>query len=294
MAMSLTGGNSKASFYNLDTSAAAFDVQYNPKEFRVEKSLTWEEAKTQGKSTNPIQFQKGAPMTASFDLMFDTTMDGANVQKVWVEKLLALTNANVEPAQGEPKELKKQRPPALKFTWGTFEMKCVIESVNVTYLMFTSEGTAVRARCSVKLKQWELAEFAGSGSSSRASDAKIKLVDVKGGQTLSQVAAAAGSDTRTVAAANGITDPMSDLTGQVLTIPAKSAASSVTSAAASAVEKAAKAAASNAANAAVQAVLSGNASNAGKAAASAAKSSATKAVTGAASKAAQDALKKLF
>lgn len=291
--MSLTGGNSKASFYNLDTGGTAFDVQYNPKEFRVEKSLTWEEAKTQGNSTNPIQFQKGAPMTASFDLMFDTTMDGANVQKVWVDKLLSLTNANVKPAQGEPAELDKKRPPALKFTWGTFEMKCVIESVGVTYLMFASDGTAVRARCSVKLKQWELADFAGGGSSSRASDAKIKLVDVKGGQTLSQVAAAAGSDARTVAAANGITDPMSDLTGQVLSIPSKSS-SSAASAAAAAAEKAAKAAASSAANAAVQAVLSGNASNAGKAAAAAAKSSATKAVTGAASKAAQDALKKLF
>ncbi len=272
--MSQTGGNSKASFYNLDEGGTAFDVQYNPKEFRVEKSLTWQEAKTQGNSTNPIQFQKGAPMTASFDLMFDTTMDGANVQKVWVEKLLALTNANVKPAQGEAAELDKKRPPALKFTWGTFEMKCVIESVSVTYLMFASDGTAVRARCGVKLKQWELAEFAGSGSSKRASDAKIKLVDVKGGQTLSQVAAAAGSDTRAVADANGITDPMSDLTGQVLSIPGKSLTS--------------------AANAAVSAVLSGNAQNAGKAAAGAAKSSATTAVTGAASKAAQDALKKLF
>ncbi len=278
--MSQAGGSaSKAMFKSLDD-GVTFTVQYNPKEFRVEKSLTWEEAKTQGQSTNPIQFQKGAPMTASFDLIFDTTADTPpkNVQQVWVDALLALTNADVKPAQGEPEELKKQRPRSLLFTWGTFSMKCVIESVNVTYLMFASTGEAVRARCSVKLKEWQTATFAGSGSSSTWDSAKIKLVDVKGGQTVSQVASANGSDMRTVASANGITDPLSDLTGQVLSIPASTAANAATAAV----------------NAAAKAVTSGNASSAGKAAASAAQSSATSAVTGAASKAASDALKKLF
>jgi len=274
--MSQAGGSaSKAMFKSLDD-GVTFTVQYNPKEFRVEKSLTWEEAKTQGQSTNPIQFQKGAPMTASFDLVFDTTADTPpkNVQQVWVDALLALTNADVKPAQGEPEELKKQRPRSLLFTWGTFSMKCVIESVNVTYLMFASTGEAVRARCSVKLKEWQTATFAGAGSSSTWDSEKIKLVDVKGGQTVSQVASANGSDMRTVASANGITDPLADLTGQVLSIPASAASSAI--------------------SAAAKAVTSGNASSAGKAAASAAQSSATSAVTGAASKAASDALKKLF
>ncbi len=275
--MSLSGGSaSKAWFYNLDTQATAFEVQYNPKEFRVEKSLTWQEANNQGLSTNPIQFQKGAPMTASFDLVFDTTADGANVQKVWVDKLLSLTNANQTPQQGEPAEQDKKRPPALHFQWGTFEMKCVIESVNTTYLMFATDGTAVRARCSVKLKQWELADFEGSGSSTRFNADKIKLVSVKGGETVSQVAAANGVSTRALAQANGITDPLADLTGKVLTVPQVTAA--------------AKSAASGAATAAVNAALSGNSKNAGKAAESAAKS----AVTGAASTAAKNALKKLF
>lgn len=280
--MSQDGGNSKATFTPLDGGGGPFVVQYNPKEFRVEKSITWQEAQNQGRSSNAIQFQKGAPMGASFDLIFDTTADGANVQKVWVEQLLALTNASVTPAQGEAAELSKKRPPALTFHWGTFSMKCVIESVNVTYLMFSSSGTAVRARCSVKLKQWIVEDFAGSGTSARVSDAKIKLVDVKGGQTLTQVAAAAGSDTRTVAKANGITNPMADLTGQVLSIPNSSAAAQL--------EKAALGAANAAASAAASAVLSGNAKNAGKAAADAAQRS----VTGAASQAAKSALKKLF
>ena len=274
------GNNSKATFTPLDGGGSKFEVQYNPKEFRVEKAVTWQEAQNQGKSSNAIQFQNGATMTASFDLIFDTTADGANVQTVWVDQLMALTNATVKPEQGEAAELKKQRPPALTFSWGTFKMKCVIESVNATYLMFSSSGTAVRARCSVKLKQWIVEDFAGSGSSDRFSAAKIKLVDVKGGQTLSQVAAASGSDMRTVAKANGITNPLADLTGQVLSVPSSELERAVTSAV--------RNAATGAASSAVSAALSGR--DPGKAAADAA----TSAVTGAASQAAKSALKKLF
>ena len=221
--MSPSGGSaSKAMFKSLDD-GVKFTVQYNPKEFKVDKSLTWEEAKTQGQSANPIQFQKGAPMTASFDLMFDTTADTPpkNVQKVWVEALLALTNADVSPTQGEQSELDKKRPRTLLFTWGTFSMKCVIESVNVTYLMFAASGEAIRARCTVKLKEWKSEAFSGGGSSSTWRSAKIKLVDVKGGQTLSQVSQAAGADMRVVAQINGISDPLADLTGKKLSIPTK-------------------------------------------------------------------------
>ena len=329
--MSQTGGSaSKATFLSLDNgNAELFKVQYNPKEFRVEKSLTWEEAKTQGQSTNPIQFQKGAPMTASFDLLFDTTVsEGAspttsttpgNVQKVWVDKLLSLTNATIKPTVGEPKELEKKRPPALLFTWGTFSMKCVIESVNVTYLMFASTGDAVRARCSVKLKEWQSATFAGEGEWKGLESSKLKLVEVKGGQTVSQVASANNSTTAAVASANGISDPMADYTGQVLVVPtstssaASSASSSggssllgsLTSKATSMATSAAKNAATSATSAAVNAVLSGNTSGALDSAKRAATSSASStassaargaktAVTGAASKAASDALKKVF
>lgn len=215
--MSQSGGNSKAVFQNLD-GGSDFTVQYNPREFTVEKSVTWEEAQTQGQSSNPIQFQKGSPMTASMELLFDTTADDppGNVQKVWVDSLLSLTNANVTPTSGEAAELGKQRPPSLQFTWGTFTMKCVIESVNVTYLMFAAEGHAVRARCTVKLKEWQVEEIYGSGSSSTWSSAKLVLVE--GGQTVSQVASSYNTDARQVMQDNGITDGMSDITGQTLVV----------------------------------------------------------------------------
>lgn len=219
----MTQSGGKAKFVSLDKPGTSFEVQYNPKEFKVDKSLTWEESKTQGQSGNSLQFQKGAPMTASFDLVFDTTADGnGNVQTKWVNSLLALTNSEVDAPSGEQKELDKKRPHALKFTWGNFTMDCVIESINVSYLMFSSTGDAVRARCSVKLKEWTQPKgFSMGTGGKRFNGAKIKLVQAQGGQTLSQIAASNGTDTRTLAKANNIPDPTIDVTGRTLVVPTK-------------------------------------------------------------------------
>lgn len=218
--MSQSGG--KAKFVSLDDSSVTFEVQYNPKEFTVDKALTWEESKTQGQSGNTLQFQKGAPMTAAFDLVFDTTgQNNANVQTTWVNGLLRLTNSDIKAKKGEPAELDKQRPHALKFQWGAFTMDCVIESVHVSYLMFSSSGEAVRARCSVKLKEWQAPPtgFAAGTGGSRLTVAKVKLVQAAGGQTVSQIASAAGVPVRALAAANGVTDLMQETTGKTYAVP---------------------------------------------------------------------------
>lgn len=225
--MSQTGG-SKAYFESIDEKGQTFTVQYNPKEFQVNKAMTWEEAKTQGLAVNPISFQKGAPMTASFDLIFDTTNESSpvNVQDAWVNGLLSLTNATATPKDGEEAKLQKKRPHAFVFTWGAFKMKCVIESINVTYLMFASSGEALRARCSVKLKEWtpvlkageveNRSKFAAGTGGNAWGTGSIVLVG--SGQTLSQIAQSSGTDMRTVASANGITDPLAELTGLELKV----------------------------------------------------------------------------
>lgn len=223
-----TGG--KASFIGIEGSSANFVVQYNPREFSVSKSVTWEEAQTQGESSNPIQYQKGAPMSATMELIFDTTHNNSNVQTTWVNGLLSLTNASEQAVGGEQKNLGKKRPPALCFTWGTFTMNCVIENVDVTYLMFASSGEAVRAKCTVKLKEWVTSDFAGGGGGSSLDQTRAnlvsgsagsasKVVEVVGGQTLSQLAASHGTTAQAIATMNNITDPLADLTGTKVAIP---------------------------------------------------------------------------
>lgn len=196
--MSQSGG--KATLSGED--GVSFEVQFNPKEFNVSKGLTWEESKEQGQDKNSVQFQKGAPMTASFDLYFDTTGNGGNVQTEWVNPLLALTKAEISPASGEAKELSKKRPRWFNFTWGSFTMQCVIEQISVTYLMFASDGTAVRARAQVKLKEWKPPDFAGSQGSFRWDTEKVSLIEVSGSPSINQVAAENDCDWRELADAN--------------------------------------------------------------------------------------------
>ncbi len=209
------GGGSKASFISLDN-GRQFTVQYNPAQFSVTKALTWEETKNQGLDVNSVQFQKGAPMTATFDLYFDTTGDGSDVKSSWTDGLLSLTKADVTPAQGEPSELGKMRPASFQFVWGSFEMDCVIESISVTFLMFGADGTPIRAKAAVKLKEWKPPDFGDSSGGFSWDSDKLQLVEVQGGQTLSQVASQNNSDWRQLALDNGITDPLADLTGDTL------------------------------------------------------------------------------
>jgi hypothetical protein len=207
-----------------------FEVQYNPKDFKTNKAISWEEGQNQGQSENTLQFQKGSPMTASFELVFDSTASGnQNVQTAWVYRLLALTNAEIKPGTAEPGQLEKKRPRALLFQWGGFSMKCVIESVAVTYTMFSSSGDAIRASCQVALKEWTTpaAGFVGGAGTGRNGLAPVRLVQARGGETLAQIAAAAGVDLRVLAQVNGITDPLADCTGRTLSVPTASASASL-------------------------------------------------------------------
>ena len=244
--MSLLGGNEKARFIGLDSPGSAnFVVQYNPKEFSLNKSVSWSDGGAQGNDAGLYQYQKGTPMTASFDLIFDTTASqNENVQEAWVSGLLALTNPVEKPTKGEATELDKLRPRTLMFQWGRFSMPCVIESVKVQYLMFSNAGDPVRARCSVALKEWRVQDDfeAGSGSASNGME-HVQLVQAKGGETLVQIAATFGVEVRVLATFNGIVDPLADLTGKTLRIP-KGAAKAAGKAAAKAAGKAAAKAAS--------------------------------------------------
>ncbi len=216
--MSQSGG--KATLSSSDDEAI-FSFQFNPKEFSIAKGLTWEESKEQGQDKNSVQFQKGAPMTASFDAYFDTTGTDGNVQDEWVNPLLALTKAEIQPKTGEAKELKKQRPRAFTFTWGTFDFECVIESISVTYLMFASDGTAVRARAQIKLKEWKPPDFAGSQGTSCWDTNPVELVTVSGSPSINQIADENNCDWRDVADANPDAGDLMNLEpGTTLVLPA--------------------------------------------------------------------------
>ena len=63
--MSTSGG--KANFVDLEAGYGTFTVQYNPKEFKVDKAVSWKEHDDQGQTNAGLEFQKGAPLVVSMD-----------------------------------------------------------------------------------------------------------------------------------------------------------------------------------------------------------------------------------
>lgn len=209
---------SKAFFYGVD-GGESFEVQYNPKELKFDKPVSWKEHDDQGQA-GALEFQKVTPATIQIELVFDTTKDAADVREAWVNKLLSLTNPEASPGDGEAAELGKKRPPIVWFFWGSFDFYGVIESVNATYIMYASNGNPVRAKVTVKMKEWTpKTDYSSSGSSEGYDSASVKLMQLSAGQTISSVAAANGTTTQAISDASGIDDPLNAEAGTMLIVP---------------------------------------------------------------------------
>lgn len=196
-----------------------FEVQYNPKEFKYDKKVGWKEHKNIGKK-GALEFQTQSPATIQMELIFDTTHDIGDVRTEWVNKVLAYTNADVKPKRKEAKKGRKRRPPIVTFCWGKFTMKGVIEQANVTYLMFAPDGTPIRAKVALKMKEWKPEQYKdGTGVHKTVTDDWKQLVTVEAGQTITAVALANDKDWRELCEQNGIDDPLGGVeAGQQLVV----------------------------------------------------------------------------
>ena len=207
-------GVSKAVFFAEAEGGASksFTVQYNPKDFKFDKKVSWKEHDDQGQEGS-LEFQKATPATMSMELIFDTTHDKSDVRTAWVNRLLSLTNPVVKPVGGQAGQLDKARPPKVTFAWGKFEMFGVIESLNVSYMMFSSEGTPLRAKVAIKMKEWSPENYADGDAGPRAGygSAPTKLVTVQAGETLASLAARTGVPAKKLAEDNGWDNPLEDV-----------------------------------------------------------------------------------
>lgn len=205
-------GISKALF--IAENGVMFTAQFNPVNFKYDKPVSWKEHDEQGKESQ-LEFQKVQPATISMELLFDTTHDGGDVRSGWVNKLLMMTNPDVKDQNND-----KERPPKVYFSWGSFFFEGVVESVNATYTMFSQQGNPLRAKVSLKMKEWvPESTYAMSGFGGGLDTSKVQLVTVQSGQTLAQIAAQAGVSMTALLSSNPqITNPLEISAGMVLSI----------------------------------------------------------------------------
>ena len=135
------------------------EAQYNPKELEIGKGVPWSKVNeankaNQGSNQNQgihLEFTGAEGRSLSVEMLFDGVEDPANSKvQASVQKLEQLASVRRPGSQEE----QYKRPHRCLVVWGsTVSMSCVIENLSVKYEMFSSDGTPLRARATVKLKE---------------------------------------------------------------------------------------------------------------------------------------------
>lgn len=186
-------------------------LRFNPSEYQLQKSNNFAEIGIPGLESPPIQFVRGAAEKLSLELLADTSDTLDDVRAKYVNKLRDLMRLNAE----------LHAPPIVAFSWDTEIFKGVLESLNITYVLFSPDGVPLRAKLSVTLKEYRPAAVQFRESPTLSPDFDKSFV-VRRGDTLSGIAAQVYRDParwRDIARANGIADPRRIRPGDTLRLP---------------------------------------------------------------------------
>ena len=210
----------KARLIEVDGNKSELEFQFNPKEYSLSKSTTWNRPTNKSaKTVTKPEFGGVGPQSVTMELFFD---DWENPSPRLVEDIQKLINW-LKPSDKSLGDNKPQ-PQILKFQWGSnqtlTEFHGFLKSVGVKYTMFKPDGTPVRATASVTLEEVPN-EPKGTNPTSGASTGRRTHV-VGAGDSLHSIAYAEYGNPnlwRAVAVFNGIDDPLRVSTGTRLLLP---------------------------------------------------------------------------
>ena len=187
------------------------DFRFNPTEYQLQKSNNFAEIPIPGLESPPIQFVRGNSEKLTVELLADTSDTLKDVREEYVKPVRELMGINKE----------SHAPPVVKFVWGKSEFKGVVDSLNVTYTLFSPEGTPLRAKLSLTLKEYRPVEIQLKDAPKTSPDVEKTWV-ARRGDKYSSIAAAVYRDPavwRAIAEANEVKDPRVLRPGTVLTLP---------------------------------------------------------------------------
>ncbi len=187
----------------------------NPEKVTVTDTAAPSRSENVGSTLPQKQGGPKNPREIKFDVVFDTYEAREDVRAMYISKLQRFARPDPE----------LHINPTLLFSWGSFTAEddvafvCDLEEFNVTYTMFLPDGTPVRAKVSITLREVEdpneLAAYFQSPD-------HAKLHTVKRGDTLQQIANREyenPAEWRRIADANGIDDPLNLEPGTRLLVP---------------------------------------------------------------------------
>lgn len=124
------------------------EVQFNPATMKLQISNATEGGESRGRQVR--QHLGKSSTTLTLDLIFDTADEGTTDKPRSVRDRTAIIEKYVLPAS--TKET-KPAPPQLRFQWGPFVMDGVVDSINIDIDHFAADGTPLRAKVGLSLKE---------------------------------------------------------------------------------------------------------------------------------------------
>lgn len=203
----------KAKIVSVSEPGKAVVFQFNPEDLAITRTIRWNEETNIGSDSSELSFAGGQSQDLTIPLLFDTTDTGLDVRTSYGMLMeMAMVNQilrNFITGMGEP--------PLCQFVWGKFlSFTAVITQITQRFTMFKADGTPVRARVEVTLKQVE-PKLPFQNPTSRTETRKIWVVHE--GQTLDWIAYQEYGDPahwRHIAETNNLMNPKDLRPGQVL------------------------------------------------------------------------------
>jgi hypothetical protein len=200
------------------------NVQFNPESLKISLSNENRGGNQPGGSSR--QFVGSGSSKLSVELLFDTTVEGSDVRRK-TEEVAYFVMAKQQANQNN-----QRTPPRVRFEWGTFIFEGVMDSMDETLDYFSEEGVPMRATVALNLSrddivflfgQLEQASGRGQGAGGgRGAPGTTRLERARQEESVQSMAGRQGNsnDWKSIAAANGIDDPLRLPAGAMLNMNA--------------------------------------------------------------------------
>jgi hypothetical protein len=222
MTMNLTKGGLTAATITNTVTNEVVRFMFNPFEYTISKSNTWQDKPVSGLNLPLVTFQQGGAQTLSLTLHFDSQAQKGDVRgytaPLWKMMMIDETSKSQRSGKGEP--------PPVTFEWGKLLFKAVVTSMSEKFLLFTDTGTPVRCTVDISLRQYldEKDVPPQIMQAAAAKEAKQKAKKKIENERLDHIAAQQGggaSNYRKIAAENNINNPLNIPTGATIKVSKK-------------------------------------------------------------------------
>lgn len=198
-------------------------VQFNPDTLKVTfaNQLVQPQGGDQAAGNTGRQFVGAGTTKLALTLWFDVTamVDDPvdDVRRLSSKVIFFMT------PQKDKKDPKKLVPPGVRFSWGSFMFDGMVEGLEESLEFFSPDGKPLRASVALTLSQQKIlvSEFKGDGKVP-STPGQQPLSAANAGDTVQSITAASGkgADWQSIAAANGIEDPLRLDPGKLLNVNA--------------------------------------------------------------------------